>query len=343
MIRTKKYIFFHNVNDNLRISIKHGFFKDDFKNALNVQEGWQPEAVNNLYFLPGCAVPRFKVRDKYNCTIKPEKATAAFVSPIEIKPGSPVEVIKRVVEIDSSDAHQIMSDNFQWNNDADIREMHIFKNFVDQVDGFVMCFTLWENLYRTLDNMTYPINDSLEQSIYTYKHKAENLYTVIPTSGINKLTCPIYFETDILKYLNENQIIINSEKYEELRSFGNAEDVENLTLLTELMANSDFDKSFVYLLLLLKEFGSQISAIKAVDHINFKSLLSYLGINKKQIVTLELKALTTSLQKHKKFTRANVQRVSTLCAGASDHQYKQNPMYEQGPVLKTEFENLLDS
>ena len=337
-------MFFHSVNENFRISIKHGFFKENFSNALNVQEGWQPEAVNNLYFLPGCAVPRFKVRNKYNCTIKPEKATAAFLSAIEIKPGSAVEVIKGTVELSPGDARSIMVDNFNWSNDANIREMAIYKNFEEQVDGFIMCSSIWESYFHTaLDNMTYSVNDSLEQSRYGYKSEAQDFYAVIPTSGINKITCPIYFETDILKYLNEDQIVIDSEKYEELRSFGRAEDKENLVLLTELMANSDFDKSFVYLLLLLKEFGSQIAAIKAVDHINFKSLLSYLGINKKEIITLELKGLTDTLRKHKKFTRDNVQRVSTLCAGASDYQFKQNPMYTKGPVLKAEFENLLDS
>jgi len=59
-----------------------GFFRSEIDAILNVQEIWNPLGNNqdNLFFFPGCSVPRFKVREHFSCTIKLDKATAAFVS-----------------------------------------------------------------------------------------------------------------------------------------------------------------------------------------------------------------------------------------------------------------------
>lgn len=339
MIKTNRYLLLYEDSGELKMTIKNGFVKKDFSKILNIQEGWEPEGDDKLYFFPGCVVPRFKVREKYACTIKPANATAAFISQTEIKEGSVVDVIKECSSISQSEVDYIMRNNFVFSDKIYSR----FLNFKDQVQEIYLDSSIIRTWYDTLDNMHYSINDCTDHSKYVYKNDSENLYSVTHTSGIHNFKCPIYFELDILKYLNEDQLVIDEIKYQELRSFGLSHDKENLILMTELMANADFEKSFVYLLFLLKEFGPAIYPTKARDHVNFKSLLTFLGINKKTLQKIQLKDLTLALQTHGKFTRANVQRITTLCATDTINYDVGHPLFQQGPVLRADSENLLDN
>ena len=339
MIKTDRYLFLYEDYGQLKMTIKNGFVKEDFSKVLNVQEDWQPIGDDKIYFFPGCVVPRFKVRDKYSCTIKPANATAAFISQTEIKEGSAVDVIQNCVKVDMNELMYVMNSNFSTGEKIFDR----YINFEAQVKGAYLSSSVMNGWFDILTNMNYSFNDLLDKSRSYYRSNQENLYCVTPSSGIHDLTCPVYFEIDILKYLNEDQLVVDEVKYQELRSFGLSIDQENLVLMTELMANADFDKSFVYLLFLLKEFGPAIYPTKAADHVNFKSLLTYLGVTKKRIPHLQLKDLTLALQKHGKFTRTNVQRITTLCADDVINYEHLHPMYQAGPVLKADSENLLDN
>lgn len=114
--------------------------------------------------------------------------------------------------------------------------------------------------------------------------------------------------------------------------------------MMELMANSDFEKSFVYLLFLLKEFGNKITPLKEAHHVNFKSLLTYFDISIKQVDCINLVDLTRALKKHKKFTRSNVQRITSLCAEETylGDDAAITGMYAPGQVLRPDLDNLLD-
>jgi hypothetical protein len=339
MIKTDRYLYLYEEFGQLKMSIKNCFVKDEFSKVLNIQEDWQPIGDDKIYFFPGCVVPRFKVRDKYSCTIKPANATAAFISKTEIKEGSAVDVIRNCGQLEMGELQYLMNSNFSTGEKIYDR----YRNFEDQVKGVYMSDSIMKSWWDVLTNMNYSFNDSLDKSRHYYRSKEESIYCVTPSSGIHDLTCPIYFETDILKYLNEDQLVIDEVKYQELKSFGLSHDKENLILMTELMANADFEKSFVYLLFLLKEFGPAIYPTKARDHVNFKSLLTFLGIDKRKLQNIQLNDLTLALQKHGKFTRANVQRITTLCAADTINYDVGNPVFQQGPVLRADSENLLDN
>ena len=341
----KKYLFFYIEDDEVKISLKTGFDKHNMGKLLNVKDDWQPLGNNldNLYFFPGCAVPRFKVRENYSCTIKPDKATAAFVSADQIKEGSIVNVIPRVSYMCATDASQYVTSNFGRQEKERLR----FEMLIDQVESDVLIDkSIWYSEFYTVpSNVRYPFNDLVDVGRWDLKNRAENFYEVRPDSGIHNLNCDIYWETSVLKHLNENQIVIDEKRYEELRLFGLSEDTENTVLMMELMSNSDFEKSFVHLLFLLKEFGNKIAPLKEARHVNFKSLLTYFDISTKQLDSINLVDLTRALRKHKKFTRSNVQRITSLCAEDTylGDDAAITGMYTSGQVLRPDLDNLLDN
>lgn len=338
----KKYLLFDVEHDNFKLSLINGFEKHNMDTLLQVQQDWTPlgNGLDRLYFFPGCAVPRFKVRENYSCTIKPDNATAAFISANGIKEGSAVNVLHGVAALSIADGDRFIRDNF----DKDEKERIRYNMLVDQTQGILVTENLWkQQWYNVLDNCRYPINDCVDSSKYDLKNRRQDFYQVFPDSGIHSLQCPIYFETAVLRHLNQDQVVIDEKRYEEFRAFGLSQDEENVVLMMELMANCDFEKSFVYLLFLLKEFGQKIAPLKAAHHVNFKSLLTFMDLTVKDLDSINLGDLTRALKKHKKFTRTNVQLITSLCAGDQFlGQHRDVSMYTPGQVLSPDSYDLLD-
>ncbi len=142
----------------------------------------------------------------------------------------------------------------------------------------------WSNSYfnndTNISSWMQRSNQGMSRWSFKYHQKKPNyrLLGINHKSGLKDLPCEVYLEDEILQILNKDNFVVDLEKYEELKSFGNTKDKENLVLMMELMANCDFEKSFIYLLFLLKEFSQDIFPLKESSHVNFKSLLTYIGL-----------------------------------------------------------------
>jgi hypothetical protein len=55
-------------------------------------------------------------------------------------------------------------------------------------------------------------------------------------------------------------------------------DKDNHVLAMEIMANSNYSQSIFYLMRLFKDFNQHMAGQKSRNHVNFKSLLSYLSM-----------------------------------------------------------------
>ena len=182
---------------------------------------------------------------------------------------------------------------------------------------------------------------------YHEHHCAESQYQLlayVPDASVNSMNCPIYLQDEILKQLNTGNLIINEKKYRELRAFGETGDKDNIVLMMELMANSDYEKSVAYLIFLLREFGQKICQYSEVDHVNFKSLLNFLDIPKTKLAQrwdFNVHYITTLLKKHKVFTKNNVMMLTSLCANDSIDDNDSCP-WQSGISLKPTFYNTLD-
>jgi len=340
--------------DKLFIQIRNGITDQALKKSLT--SDWTPAKNDRVYFFPGCTVPRFKVRAKYNTTIKPEYATAAFIAPGEIKATeSMFDVMDGCYLVDGKIFGKWLSKVYGKNHYFAVKYHSLLLNCEDYI---VMTGDAWDKTgYNCpIDAINDPegmrdwhIGD--RDNIKTTEDYL-SFYSPVHNSDLTKLTCPIYLQDAIIKLLNEDNIVINEKKYEELRLMANSSDEENIILVMELMANANYKKSFVYLLLLLKEFREKISnRKKEINHVNFKSLLNFLDLDQRKLDSIDIEQLMTGMKKHKQFTRSNVQRVSQFfAAGQSPDKQTSHPddgitdtkHFTTGPVLRPELEHLLD-
>jgi hypothetical protein len=346
----------HRPYPDVRIRVRKGITAEDMTNEL--ADDWEPDKKDRLYFFPGCTVPRFKVREKFNTTIKPEYATAAFISPTTLKGSDNMfDAITRARTIDGNymldwfeaiygeDHHFVIkykSILLNCEPNVIIHDDHWYKfrhSCPSDARYDPMTIQKWriENHFEDYSNMDIPVSE------------ITSFYSPVKDSALNDLTCSIYPQDAILRILNEDNLVINNKKYEELRLMANSEDDENIILVMELMANANYKESFVYLLLLLQEFNSKItSRTKEINHVNFKSLLHFLDLDERKIHNITIEMLMTGMKKHKQFTRANLQRVSQffvaqeLPNGGHITGVTDTAHFTTGPVLRPEYNNELD-
>ena len=363
MIQTKKYLVLDLLeNQNweryitpskiIKPRIVTGFLRSEVEQAMSVSEGWVPQPTDKLFFFPGCVVPRFKVREKYVVTIKPENATVAFINKDGLTgSGSTFEHYNDLMPITRPEANRIIEAYLDSNRKVMLKSI-LDNPTIEQV--FLSKQWWYQSMYTNtfLKEGTEPVNTNLLiESVKKYFHEyhcAESQYQLlayIPGASVNSMNCPIYLQDEILKQLNTGNLIINEKKYRELRAFGETGDKDNIVLMMELMANSDYEKSVAYLIFLLREFGQKIYSYSEVDHVNFKSLLNFLDIPKTALAqrwNLNVHYITTLLKKHKVFTKNNVMMLTSLCANDSIDNNDDSCPWQSGISLKPTFYNTLD-
>jgi len=114
-------------------------------------------------------------------------------------------------------------------------------------------------------------------------------------------TSRCYDQTAILKHLGEN--VIDKESYESLRTMLSSTDKSNHLIAMTIMANANYEQSFMYLAFLLEEFGrGPIYNHSYRNTVGFKSLTKWIGYNKYRFdkdaildISLEKKLLTREL------------------------------------------------
>ena len=362
MIQTKKYLILDLLNnpDYVRYTtpskiikprIVTGFLRSEVKQAITVSEGWVPQPTDKLFFFPGCVVPRFKVREKYTVTIKPENATVAFINKDGLTGSdSTFKHYSDLMPIPLLEANRIIEAYMDSN-----RKM-MLKSILDNpaIEQIFLSKEWWCQFMYTdafLREGNQVSTSQLLGSPNRYYHECHctesqyQLLAYIPDASVNSINCPIYLQDEILKQLNTGNLIINEKKYRELRAFGETGDKDNIVLMMELMANSDYEKSVAYLIFLLREFGQKICNYPEVDHINFKSLLNFLDIPKTRLTqryNFNVHYITTLLKKHKAFTKNNVMMLTLLCADDSINNNDDSCPWQSGISLKPTFYNTLD-
>lgn len=329
----------------LKPRIVSGFFSENIIETLNIQQKWVPKPEDKIYFFSGCTVPRFKVRDKYVCTIKLDKATVAFINPNSVNIVNDLVIQHPVLPLTDEETHSVLHEFndspvklliYSLMKANNIETVCISKHFVDAFRWNTDF--LDKNLTKILDTRhLYNMNFNLPKY---------QLWQVPHNSQLTNSSCPIYLQDEILGDLNKGQLIINLEKYREFQALGRSNDRANILLMMELMANSDFKASILFLFALLKEFRTKIIDMTEVDHVNFKSLLSFCNLDKKQLRrrdSLSIHHMSNILKQHKLFTKENAMFLIQLSSNDHfDEDDSENKYWTTGVILKPEVINELD-
>jgi hypothetical protein len=90
--------------------------------------------------------------------------------------------------------------------------------------------------------------------------------------------------------------------YEQIHQMFESSDKDNHILAMEIMANSNYTESLLYLEMLFKEHSTAMGNCHTRNHVNFKSLVNYLGKNKTYLST-SLDKIVRSLIEKKVITK----------------------------------------
>jgi hypothetical protein len=260
-------------------------FSKDFFNLVEKQ--YVPNKGDAFYFLPAVNIPRVKLKDlTLNFGIKTvrniEDATHIFGSHLTISKicssqwyySCSTENFKKLYELvkDKLDEQQIESINSAlefYNLNKIIMEYSSVQEIRNEKIFYDVRVRIPELLTELQSSNSFTIIDSEYQNLYK--------------SLIGK---EILDETCLLNVINgADAVTIDKVMFEQLSDMFNSSDNDNHILAMEIMANCNYLESLLYLELLFKEYSYQMSNTTTKNHVNFKSLISYLGKSKNYLNT----------------------------------------------------------
>jgi len=241
---------------------------------------------DKIFFLPGVNIPRVKIKNlTFTQGIKSirdvKKADAVFMSDLtfgkmvenDFTYTMPVTIFKNYIEIIEN---ELSSEQIEYV----IKSLESYK-----FDNIIMT----GNTYRSManDNLNVIKNnpkiyneivDNVSSS-YLKILKEEHIDTYNYLIGKE-----IFDESCIIEMLNGNDALtIDKKVFQQLESMLDSDDSENHTIAMEIMANCEYKSSLLHLMILFEKFNDIFSRSKFKNHINFKSLLSYLDMTPSNI------------------------------------------------------------
>jgi len=234
-------------------------------------KGYVPTKGDTIYLLPGVNIPRMKLKDlALNLGIRvvrdPAKATVVFSGK------SSVGKLTTSTWYYFADANTILEN---------VKKLCKDDYYIDKLEtaisstGAKKVCSGWSDMRNTLCNGDMSIYES--QYIYGIEPEYIDTYNAIQGK-------PIYCESELLTNINgDDSTVIDYDVYKQLKSMFESSDDDNHILAMEIMANSHYENSVLYLLMLISDFSHVISNTHTKNHVNFKSMLAYFNWVPRQI------------------------------------------------------------
>jgi len=276
------------------------------------QNGYTPMKGDKLYFLPGVNIPRIKLKD---LATKFGIRTVRDVSEANVIFGSsktkdkltgyswkykiPTTIVQLFFETYKNDM-----DDYQFSKIDNALEFY--------TEEYIL--TDWSTARNFTDTDCPQFNSySLQPAYLDYvnnkKSSSEYVYD-ITTDYLNLFKSiqgkEIIDESCLLDQLNgDDAVIIDADMFTQLSTMFNSSDDDNHILAMEIMANSKYKESLLYIEMIFKNHAYTIGQSSSKNHVNFKSLLSYLGKANRYIDT-SLDDIMESLISKKVLTKDKV-------------------------------------
>jgi hypothetical protein len=251
----------HDHISGFNVKIIEGLGTDvpDFVNS----KGYVPKQGDMIYLLPGVNIPRVKLKDlALNLGIRvvrdAEKANVIFSgkSSMGKMTGSSWYYI--------ADAEVILN-----NVKAICKDEYYIEKLETALaaSGATKICADWSDMRNCLARA----HNTEYDSGYIYAVEEDHADTYNAMQGK-----PIYNESELITNINgDDSTIIDEEVFQQLKNMFESSDSDNHILAMEIMANSHYEKSILYLQMLLSNYSYQISNSHTKSHVNFKSMLSY--------------------------------------------------------------------
>ena len=237
---------------------------DDLNTIVNAQ-GYVPVKGDMIYLLPGVNIPRVKLKDLalslgIRVVRDPAKANIIFAGRNSI---AKITSSRWAYKVNSTFAleriKETCDDGFYIQNletaIASTGETDIFGDYNDIYNILAKCSR----------------NDYASSYIYTIDPEYSEMYNTVKSKTI-------YSEAELLNNINgDDSTTIDEEVFQQLKNMFDSSDTDNHVLAMEIMANSKYEDSVLYLLMLISQNAYKINSSNTRNHVNFKSMLTYFG------------------------------------------------------------------
>jgi hypothetical protein len=299
----EKYVHIELSGDNnhdhisgFNVKIIEGLGTDvpDFVNS----KGYVPKQGDMIYLLPGVNIPRVKLKDlTLNLGIRvvrdPAKANVIFSgkSSMGKMTGSSWYYIADA-ELILNRVKEICYDGYY---------IEKLETAIDASGATKICSD-WSDMRNCLTKDHGPFNSGY---IYAVDEDHADVYNAIQGK-------PIYNETELITNINgDDSTIIDEEVFQQLKNMFESSDSDNHILAMEIMANSHYEKSILYLQMLLSDYQYQINNSHTRNHVNFKSMLSYFNWAPRNIQSRSAYEIIKEIDEKKLITLDMIKRVYT--------------------------------
>lgn len=287
--------------------------RDTFNTSSLTLRQYKPSKDDKIYFIPGCSIPRFKVKqfcEKHNNTVVKykEKANVIFTSP---------DVLDKLVSGTNDMYYKEPIMNWFKKRTVESPELKALMADIANTEANYIMFQGTYILSNLRQKHGIKLKDFLDQDgneniQVDYNEKPGIMFNSTEDLETYKKLCAdpnLYHQNELLSKLSD--IIITENEYLRIKDLLISTDKQNTKLVMEIMANCDYQKSAVYLLLLLKEYGNQFWNSETRDHVNFTSLLMFFDVRSK-LTYLGLDDILKVLLNHRLLNRLNHDMIMPL-------------------------------
>lgn len=257
---------------------------DRLKNILLKTE-YTPEAKEKIYIYPEADVPKFKVKpfcDKYDVSLVRDKTKASrkFITK---------KFIDSIRE-NSNVKYNFIDTTFfkNWFKSVIYDTDPKYAAFLKVLENYKHSYVYFTDVVMKQLCEAYTKNGSFANPfgipLINWGKSIQGCYLAVIDDETDILIKDIeksdnlYTTTCLLKYMN-GSAVMDGQMYENIKNLFSSKDTSNHVIAIESMANCDYEKSCVYLLLLIEEFRTIIRDNKASKHVNFSTLTSYFDIS----------------------------------------------------------------
>jgi len=289
--------------------------------AVGCAREYVPQPKDKLFFFPGCDVPRYKVRDwgtknDATITVAENKATAKFASPDSIME---CLTVNHSPEIPKATFLSWLNTNYNL-GDGNIAE--IYKEVDESANNFVYLsrplsgynsrtFTgqynngNYKNMGYKKSLLDIDPNFDCRKHMITVESKRWSDLTSLVTDP------DIYSQETIIGTINKSAAIIDETMYNSIRTMFKSPNTADKLLAMEIIANCNINPSLHFVLIIMKEFHNDILNMKESKHVNFKSLLEYVGMTRSKMINISDDDMITYLLDKEVLTMQTVTELAT--------------------------------
>ena len=295
------------------LAVVYGLYDPDYginKELFTVEKNITIGTNEKFFFLPGVTIPRIKLKDLYAQTksktvreiseatiiISGRKSADTFTDhtwQYWIKTEALKTLLTSLKDIPESNL-----DINRYNNLMDVLDVYTEDIVLGGYDLRRLCIAAYNNFIIADEDFCHS-----SESFYRIKSDYVELYKA-------SKTLTIYDEVSLISIINgDDSNTIDEAMYESLKDMFESTDKDNQVLAMEIMANSNYHESLMYLCFLFKEFSHKISDHKSRNHVNFKSLTNYMGFSSPTYCAMDIDKVINTLIREDALTKENAIRI----------------------------------